>query len=159
MLDVELHLTCLIGFQEKSHTRSAHLFTSIMAEPTFGDELPILTPIGIIGYTFSEDLFRSAVKEQRIDAIIADRGLTDGGPSKLGLGKIITSNEAYERDLGVLIAACHKYRIPILLGSAGGGGANAHVDLFLSFIASQRAIARCIYAEVDRRHKQEARNW
>ena len=97
------------------------------------DELRILAPIGMLGYGFREDLFWSAV-EGGVDAIIADSGSTDSGPSKLALGTTTQPREAYERDIGIFVAAAHSHSIPILIGSAGGDGANAHVDLFLEII-------------------------
>ncbi|MCJ1223529.1 hypothetical protein MMC12_000171 [Toensbergia leucococca] len=98
------------------------------------NELRILTPIGMIGYGFSEDLFWTAM-EEGVDAIIADCGSTDSGPQKLALGSMTVTLEAYVKDLAVLVAAAHKYKVPILLGSAGGDGANSHVDMFVEIIA------------------------
>lgn len=52
-----------------------------------------------------------------MDAIILDSGSTDSGPSKLALRKSIQTNEAYEKDLEDIVAACHHYRIPVLIGT------------------------------------------
>ncbi|KAK9327200.1 hypothetical protein V1520DRAFT_375188 [Lipomyces starkeyi] len=101
--------------------------------PNAKAELKILTPIGMLGYGFSEDLFRGAL-EDGVDAIIIDSGSTDSGPSKLALGKTIVTPEAYRRDLAVIVSACHSYRVPVLIGSAGGDGANDHVDMFVDII-------------------------
>lgn len=119
-------------------------------------ELKILTPIGMLGYGFSEDLFRSAL-DDGVDAIIADSGSTDSGPSKLALGKTTVTLEAYQRDLGVIVSACHSYRVPVLIGSAGGDGANAHVDMFVDIIRDiisknnyRPMNVISIYAEIDK---------
>jgi hypothetical protein len=47
-------------------------------------ELRILTPIGMLGYGFNQDLFWAAI-EEGVDAVILDSGSTDSGPAKLAL--------------------------------------------------------------------------
>jgi len=79
------------------------------------EEIKILTPIGMLGYSFSENLFWSAI-EDGVDAIILDSGSTDSGPAKLALGQTTVSRQAYERDLGILVSACHYYHVPVLIG-------------------------------------------
>ena len=69
-----------------------------------------------------------------IDAIIADCGSTDGGPSRLALVET-RPRTSCKRELGILVTACDTYRVPILLGSAGGDGSDAHVNIFLDIIA------------------------
>jgi Domain of unknown function (DUF4387)/Acyclic terpene utilisation family protein AtuA len=115
-------------------------------------ELRILTPIGMLGYSFSESLFWDAI-EEGVDAIILDSGSTDSGPSKLALGQTVVSRQSYRRDLDILVAACQSHRIPVLIGmipseyyvmmeiihlsttgSAGGDGSRAHVDMFVEII-------------------------
>ena len=104
-----------------------------MSPSAVRDELRILTPIGCIGYGFSEQITRDAI-EHGIDAIIADCGSTDSGPAKLAMGCTTVTREAYVKDLEMLLACTQDRRIPILFGSAAGDGANAHVDLFLEII-------------------------
>jgi hypothetical protein len=96
-------------------------------------ELKIVTPVGMLGYGFNEEMLWR-VLEEGVDAIIADSGSTDSGPQKLALGHTTVTREAYERDLDALLAACHVYRVPVLIGSAGGDGANDHVDLFVDIL-------------------------
>jgi len=79
------------------------------------DKLRILTPVGMLGYGFSEDLFWTAI-EEGVDAVILDSGSTDSGPSKLALGTTTVSRKAYERDLGIMVAACHSHKVPLLIG-------------------------------------------
>ena len=103
------------------------------ASPPKKAELKILTPVGMLGYGFSEEIFWEAV-EDGLDAIILDSGSTDSGPSKLALGGTTVPREGYVRDLAILVEACHSHRVPILIGSAGGDGENAHVDMFVEII-------------------------
>lgn len=79
------------------------------------EQLKILTPIGMLGYSFSEELFWSAI-EDGVDAIILDSGSTDSGPSKLALGSTSISRKAFERDLSIMVAACHSHKVPLLIG-------------------------------------------
>lgn len=120
------------------------------------DTIKIFTPIGMLGYGFSEDIFWNTLKEG-VNAIIVDSGSTDSGPSKLALGKTTVTYEAYRRDLSLLVSACHSYRVPVLIGSAGGDGANDHVDLFVDIIHDivsnnnfRPLNVISIYAEIDK---------
>ena len=80
-----------------------------------GEEIKILTPIGMLGYSFSEKLFWSAV-ESGIDAIIVDSGSIDSGPAKLAFGQTTASRQEYKRDLTLLVSACHYHSVPVLIG-------------------------------------------
>lgn len=143
------------------------MLKATMGSATADHELKILTPTGMVGYGFDEDLFWKAV-EGGVDAIIADCGSTDSGPSKLALEATTISRESWERDLDLLLAACHTYKIPIILGSAGGDGANIHVQLFVDIIESLIAAKGyrsmkivTILAEIDKtlihtKHKDKA---
>ncbi|KAK4665312.1 hypothetical protein QC763_400840 [Podospora pseudopauciseta] len=97
------------------------------------DELRILTPIGMLGYSFDEHLYWTEI-ENGVDAIILDSGSTDSGPSRLALGLTSASREAYERDLKLLVTASANKHIPVLIGSAGGDGTNAHVQLLVDIV-------------------------
>lgn len=101
--------------------------------PICEKELKIFTPIGMIGYGFPRDIFFRTLADG-VDGIIADCGSTDSGPQKLALGHTTVTSAAYERDLDLLLAGCHTYRVPVILSSAGGDGANDHVDLFVEII-------------------------
>jgi hypothetical protein len=97
-------------------------------------ELRILTPIGMPGQGFSEQIFWEAM-ETGVDAIVLDSGSTDSGPGRLALGSTSVPRAGYERDLAHLVKACHIYRVPILIGSAGGDGENKHVDMLVDIIS------------------------
>ena len=115
----------------------------------------ILTPIGLLGYGFpAADFWRGM--EEGADAIVVDAGSSDPGPYMLGLGKMIVSMAALERDLRIMLAGAVKHKVPLLIGSAGGPGIGAHVDATVELI---RTIAQgegyklkvaAIYADVSR---------
>jgi hypothetical protein len=58
-------------------------------------ELKILTPVGMLGYWFSEQIFWEAI-EEGVDAIILDSSSTDSGPLKLALGGTTVPREGYD---------------------------------------------------------------
>ncbi|KAH6999396.1 hypothetical protein EDB80DRAFT_812412 [Ilyonectria destructans] len=102
----------------------------------------ILTPSPILGYGYDVDQFWAAVRETTPAAIILDAGSTDPGPYMLGTGKTLCSRQSYVRDLGPILEACSTYGIKLLLGSAGGAGTNAQVDLLVDImreIATQKS--------------------
>ncbi|KAL6890526.1 hypothetical protein GGI43DRAFT_222088 [Trichoderma evansii] len=122
----------------------------------------IITPIGMLGYGFDEseikDTLESSVQSGMPTAIILDSGSTDSGPAKLALGTMTCPRESYERDLRKLVATIIKYRVPVLIGSGGGDGSNAHVkelvDIVKEILASPdynstqlKVIA--IYSDID----------
>lgn len=123
---------------------------------TNSHQIKIFTPIGMLGYGVREDHLWTAL-DAGIDAIIVDSGSTDSGPQKLALGQTTVPRESYERDIDLLLAACHGHRVPVLIGSAGGDGSNEHVDLFVEIIAdliakkgyrSMKIVT--IYAEIEK---------
>lgn len=113
-------------------------------------EIKILTPIGLLGYGVPESDFSRGIAAGA-DAVIVDAGSTDPGPYLLGLGKMIVSEQALERDLRVILSGCAAAgrRIPLLIGSAGGPGIREHVDTTV-------AMVRRISAEQGRRLKVAA---
>lgn len=90
-------------------------------------EIKILAPTGILGYGFPKAFFDKGM-EEKPDAIVVDAGSTDAGPHKLGACKSIVSDEAYMRDLELIINAGAENDIPVVIGSAGGAGARPHVE-------------------------------
>ncbi|KAJ7720461.1 hypothetical protein DFH07DRAFT_760832 [Mycena maculata] len=98
----------------------------------------IVTPIGMLGYGFHYDELTNGLDilaSQQIPAsIIIDSGSTDSGPSKLALGTMTCPRDSYKRDLDKCIQAAKQYRVPVLIGSAGGDGSDAHVREFLDII-------------------------
>ena len=89
-------------------------------------ELKILSPSGIVGYGFPEESFRAGVA-LKPDLIACDAGSTDPGPYYLGSGIPFTNATAVKRDLTLMLKAACELNIPLVIGSAGGCGADVHV--------------------------------
>lgn len=100
----------------------------------------IITPVGMLGYGFDYQQTVDAIEELAYagvlatTALILDSGSTDSGPSKLALGSMTCPRASYYRDLGKLLRLVVKYKIPLLISSAGGDGSDEHVDAFLEII-------------------------
>ncbi len=90
-------------------------------------EIKILSPTAILGYGFPAESFWLGM-EAKPDVIAVDAGSTDPGPYYLGSGKSFTDRNAVKRDLEYLIKAGLEARIPVIIGSAGGAGANEHLQ-------------------------------
>jgi hypothetical protein len=122
----------------------------------------IVTPVGMLGYGFdSEELVQGSKGLQTSNiptAIILDSGSTDSGPLKLALGAMTCPRSAYKDDLRGLVAACIFFEVPLIVGSAGGDGSNAHVDEIVRIIEEileDMAIDRqlrtvVVYSEISR---------
>ena len=84
-------------------------------------EIRMLATTGMLGYGYTEQAFRRGL-EQGLDFIAADAGSMDPGPYYLGSGTAYVSRAAAKRDLGLMLEAGVRGGIPVLIGSAGGGG-------------------------------------
>ncbi|WP_322032117.1 acyclic terpene utilization AtuA family protein [Paraburkholderia sp. J76] len=119
------------------------------------NEFRILTPVGMLGYGIPAAHFWRGI-ESGVDAMVVDSGSTDPGPYQLGLGATLVPRAAYVRDLSLMLEACHRYRVPIYIGSAGGPGIDAHVDAMIDIIREisaregYRFNVAAIYAGVDK---------
>ncbi|MCG8543359.1 MAG: DUF1446 domain-containing protein [Alphaproteobacteria bacterium] len=91
-------------------------------------EIRMMATTGMLGYGYTEEAFRRGL-EQRPDFIAADGGSMDPGPYYLGAGVPFVSRQALKRDLGLMIEAGIEHNIPVLIGSAGGGGSDPQVAL------------------------------
>jgi len=96
-------------------------------------DIRILSPCGMLGYGFPEQSFLNGLA-MHPHGIVVDAGSTDAGPHKLGAGVSIVSRRAAKKDLDILIAGGLPRGIPIIIGSAGGSGARAHVNWTLDII-------------------------
>ena len=86
-----------------------------------GDQIRMMAPTGMLGYGFTEEAFQRGV-EMGLDFIGCDAGSMDPGPHYLGEGIPFVSRQAMKRDIGMLLEGAVKHGIPLLVGSAGGGG-------------------------------------
>ncbi|RMF86056.1 MAG: acyclic terpene utilization AtuA family protein [Nitrospinota bacterium] len=86
-----------------------------------------LSATGMLGSGFRESsLLRGLDMEP--DFIGCDAGSTDSGPYYLGTGTAHFSDDAVSRDLRLILRGGRKQRIPVIIGSAGTGGADGQVD-------------------------------
>lgn len=93
----------------------------------------IISPTAILGYGFPEASLHRGM-ERRPHALAVDAGSVDPGPYYLGAGIPFVSREAVHRDLRLLLRAARSADIPMLIGTAGGAGARAHVDWTLDIL-------------------------
>lgn len=97
------------------------------------NEYRVLSPTAILGYGFPEASFQEGLRRNP-DVIAVDAGSTDPGPYYLGAGVSFTNRNAVKRDLELIIHAGLERGIPVLIGTAGGSGANCHLDWNLQII-------------------------
>lgn len=98
-------------------------------------ELKIITPVGCIGNRgVDKESFTSAVVSERPDAIAVDAGTMDCGPWYLGSGAAHSPVLNIEWDIETILDLAVPRKIPVIIGSAGGSGARAHVDSTVEII-------------------------
>lgn len=104
------------------------------------EQVTIITPVGCIGNRgVDKEALQRAIEEVKPHALAMDAGSIDCGPWYLGAGKQHSPQLDIEWDLEVILGAAVPRRIPVLIGSAGGSGAKAHVDKTVQTI---REVAR-----------------
>lgn len=86
----------------------------------------VLSPTAILGYGFPERSFREGMR-RRPHVIAVDAGSTDPGPYYLGAGEAFTDRAAVKRDLLLLVEGARSEGIPLVIGTAGGSGAEPHL--------------------------------
>jgi len=105
------------------------------------DEVRILATCSL-GLGFSYQGFQLGLQRDP-HMIGADAGSSDFGPYYLGTGILQKSPLALRRDLQIMLEGALKLGVPLLIGSAGGAGANPHLDAVLDLvrqIASKRSL-------------------
>lgn len=85
-------------------------------------EIRILSSTAILGYGFPEESFNEGLKLK--PNVIA----ADAGPYYLGKGKSFTDRNAVKRDLIYMIKAGMENNVPVIIGTAGGSGADIHLQ-------------------------------
>jgi hypothetical protein len=102
------------------------------------DPYRLLAPIGMIGYGIVERSLALGAAAGP-DVIGADGGSVDAGPYYLGSGLSFTSGELVTRDLSLCLRAAEECAAPVVVGTAGGAGAEPHLAFALDCL---RAAAR-----------------
>ncbi|AZR73395.1 3-methylaspartate ammonia-lyase [Anoxybacter fermentans] len=98
-----------------------------------GKEIRVLSPTAILGYGFPIESFKKGLAKNP-DLIAVDAGSTDPGPYYLGAGKSFTDRTAVKRDLKLMLKAGVERKIPVIVGTAGGSGANEHLNWCLDIV-------------------------
>lgn len=107
---------------------------STTSKPSALGGFNILTPNAMLGYGYDSDQFWYGVEKYSPAAIIVDSGSTDGGPYKLGMGKMTCGKGSYTRDLEPMLAAAFHRKIKVLISSVGGDGSNKHTAEMLDIM-------------------------
>jgi hypothetical protein len=125
------------------------------------EEYRVLSATAILGYGFPLSSFLAGM-ERKPHLIAVDAGSTDPGPYYLGAGLSFTDRGAVKRDLEIMLSAGVNNHIPVVIGSAGGSGAEAHLawcrDIILEIANEQglRFKMAVIHAEINRETVREA---
>ena len=125
------------------------------------EEFRILAPTAILGYGFPMESFEAGMAKNP-HLIAVDGGSTDPGPYYLGAGVPFTDRSAVKRDLEIMLCAGIARGIPIVIGTAGGSGADVHLDWckdIIAEIAQERALTfrlALLRAELDHSTVQQA---
>jgi len=120
------------------------------------DRMTVLAPEGMLGYGIPVRSMQEGLARDP-DVLAVDAGSTDPGPYYLGAGVPYTSRRAVKRDLAMMLEAAHERGIPVLIGSAGGGGGRPHLEWLVEVyreICREHGYRFCtatIQAEVDKR--------
>jgi len=91
---------------------------------------------GMLGYGFPEESLAAAV-EIGIDLIAVDAGSTDPGPHYLGSAELFGDPEMIRRDLGLLLQAQEASGAKMVIGSAGGGGTDRHIEQTMEILRGE----------------------
>ncbi len=105
---------------------------------TTTDEIRIFSATGMLGAGFRESSLERALTWDP-HVLGCDAGSTDGGALALGTATPHHSRPTTERDLRLLLRAGRAAKIPVIIGSAGSGGCDDHVEWMLDIV---RDIAR-----------------
>ena len=121
-------------------SRASHIDRLRERLVTGGKRAPFraLSASGQLGNGVLEPAFRAGLAREP-HSIGADMGSVDPGPNYLGSGKMAPSDTIARQDLALLLEGARAHDIPLVIGSAGTGGARPHLEHTLDLV---RAIAR-----------------
>jgi hypothetical protein len=106
---------------------------------TASREVRILAPTSILGAGFRVESLRRGL-EWRPDVIACDGGSTDPGPYYLGAGELYFSRAAIRRDLELMLLAAREADVPMMVGSAVAGGADAQLAVAVAIVQELAAL-------------------
>ena len=120
-------------------SRASHIDRLRERLVTGGKRAPFraLSASGQLGNGVLEPAFRAGLAREP-HSIGADMGSVDPGPNYLGSGKMAPSDTIARQDLALLLEGARAHDIPLVIGSAGTGGAKPHLEHTLDLV---RAIA------------------
>lgn len=98
------------------------------------EEVVTFSPLGILGYGIPEESVKNAQDEYEIDVVAIDGGSVDAGPNYLGQDISFTNEEVVKRDLELLLDLTQEEDAPLLVGTAGGAGSKAHLNLTANYV-------------------------
>ncbi|MDL2319177.1 DUF1446 domain-containing protein [Eubacteriales bacterium OttesenSCG-928-A19] len=125
------------------------------------EEYRILSTTAILGYGFPLASFEAGMA-RKPHLIAVDAGSSDPGPYYLGAGESFTDRGAVKRDLEIMLSAAIEHDIPVVIGTAGGSGADAHLAWcreIIEEIARERDLhfpMAVIHAEIPREAVRDA---
>ncbi len=90
-------------------------------------EVRVLSATGMLGSGFPAESLERAVSWGP-DFIGCDSGSSDFGPFPLASGQSPMPRDAWKRDIRLILHAGRTAGIPVLIGTTGGAGANAHLS-------------------------------
>lgn len=98
-----------------------------------GRALRMVALNGLLGYGYPAESLDRALATQP-DLIGVDAGSTDPGPYYLGAGESFVSDVQVSRDLEPALCVAVEKGIPLVVGTAGGSGAQPHVEGFAAMV-------------------------
>jgi Acyclic terpene utilisation family protein AtuA len=116
----------------------------------------LLSATGMLGSGFQEASIVRGVDEGAA-MIGCDAGTTDFGPHPLATGRSQFSRAAVARDLDVMLVQARRAGIPLLIGSAGGSGADPNLA-WLEDILLQLAEERSLHFRLATIHAEQSRD-
>lgn len=101
-------------------------------------EIRLLTPTGHLGFTMLEPESFLRGMAQGPDFVVADSGSSDIGPYPLGADEPCSPVEWQTHDLEIMLVACRRQGVPMIIGSAADTGTDRGVDTYVQIL---RAVA------------------
>ena len=96
-------------------------------------ELRYVSLCGLLGYGYPPESLARALR--KLPAFLGvDAGSTDPGPYYLGSGTSFVKPVQVTRDLAPALRAAREHGVPLIIGTAGGSGAQPHVETFLELL-------------------------